>query len=192
MKTDSATKVANGLILLDEVVPRYLALSELSLEDGYEVFNQAFSPTARRPGSAQLLNHLKDQWYSKERDFGMFYLNLDFQHQRMLLEYWDICVGTDPYSDDEQRFLAILNGDDFLDVHCFETEMLHRFLLMAVNNSLNLVHSLEQGEILQQHFERSQLDTYGNSYNWGKFYLSLCEKRVLERTEIIRKAVSYR
>ncbi len=48
MKIDSAAKVANGVTLIDEDVPRYLALSELSLEDGFKVFNQAFSSTTAR------------------------------------------------------------------------------------------------------------------------------------------------
>jgi len=39
------------------------------------------------------------------------------------LEHWNICVGADPYPDDEQRFYAKMNGTDFLDAHCFETEL---------------------------------------------------------------------
>jgi hypothetical protein len=172
--------------LIDEVVPKYLALSSMKMKDSLSLLSVIF-----KRSEPETIDHLKSQWQKKEGEFGSFYLNLDSNHQRMLLQYFDIEVEPDKYAEIEDRILARINGAEEFEIYPFQTHMLNQFLLYANNHSLEEVEVMHDGHILLRHLEQSKLDTYGTGTNWGKFYQYLINQKARERKVLVELTYSY-
>jgi hypothetical protein len=82
-------------IPLDDIlhfIQAYRALEQMPLEDGFAHL-RAITPVI--PGDdekelKELRQHFRNQWYDKNRHFGLFYLNLSHYRQIYLLHLWQI------------------------------------------------------------------------------------------------------
>lgn len=174
-----------ALHLIDEVVPKFLALSDMKMKDSLYHISVIF-----RKSGAKSISHMQSHWKGKKGEFGSFYLNLDDKNQRIVLEYFGIKVEPDKFPNSEDLFMAQLNGKDYFEVYPFETIMLFKFLLMANNHSLEEVEGMEHGHLLLDHLQKSKLSAYGTGVNWGKFYQYLIDHKISERKSIVEYAYS--
>lgn len=156
----------------------YRRLEQMPLEDGFaELACVAKSDLIEE--EKRLRKHFRAHWYSKNRSFGQFYLNLPQYRQIHLLHQWDLTHYEDA-------------------TYLWECERDSRFALMAQAPPLarqlhGLVLFFENHSINRQVAGRIELATlpvdpdrrFGNSTNWGDYILSLAEPGDLLR-QLIR------
>jgi hypothetical protein len=171
-------------IPLDEIqhfIRSYRALEQMPLEDGFAHL-RAISPPILgddQQEEKQLRQHFRNQWYDKERHFGLFYLNLSHDRQIYLLHHWNILdwqdgeyLGTalhNPYF----RVMARPPG---------KALQLHQLLKFFENHGIN--KQLTGGITLTELPPENK--RYGNSANWGDYILSLSNPEGL-----LRELVAY-
>jgi hypothetical protein len=172
-------------MLIDEVVPKYLSLSGMKMKEALSLLPVIFK-------KSEQAEHLQEHWEYKNGEFGSFYLNLDAKHQRMLLEFFGIKVEAEKYPDAEERIMAMINGISSFEIYPFETHMLHQFLLMANNNSIEIVENMPNGQLLIRYLEQSQVNPYGTGVNWGKYYQYLMKQKATERKAVVEFAYSFK
>lgn len=127
--------------------------------------------TLYTPDEKELAEHIKSQWFSHDRDFFEFYLNLDQSTKRLLLCSQGIKVSPEKYADSTMRSLAILfEKKKTYKVFPIETELLTQFCLMGNNHSLDFLKDLDTtGEALNL-VKNSDIDVLGNGRNWCRFW----------------------
>lgn len=67
----------------------YRSLEQLPLEDGFAEL-ACVAKSDQTQEEKRLRKHFREHWYSKERAFGRFYLNLPHYRQIYLLHQWGL------------------------------------------------------------------------------------------------------
>lgn len=155
--------------LLDRAVPQYLDIMQRDTEIIDLWIERTFEGQ-----SQSAVDHLKDQWYGKEGHFDDFYLNLDDDNQRAVLESFDIRVEPEKYADSVERTKALIKGASPWECHPFETYTVFLFLRFAYNHNLEETHTIFTDRLTQ--LENSKVAHYGNGENWGRFYQYLAQQ----------------
>lgn len=166
-------------IPLDEIqhfIRSYRALEQMPLEDGFAHL-RAISPPILgddEKEAKQLRQHFRNQWYDKNRHFGLFYLNLSHYRQIFLLHHW----GIFDWQDSEYVGTALRNS--YFRVMARppgKAIQLHQLLKFFENHGIN--------EQLTDRITLSELPAedkrYGNATNWGDYILSLSDPELLLR-----------
>lgn len=118
-----------------------------------------------------MFRHVMDKWKSKSGDFFDFYLNSSDDVKRWLLEELDIDVEPERYPDYNSRILAcFVDGKSRWEVYPFETEVLHRFMLLGFNNGLDILKNISSSA--WQTVEKLGIEPYGNYLNWSLFWFN--------------------
>lgn len=173
--------------LLDSVIPQYLELTKMSIKS-------SVNEIARICGSLndEKRLHILDQWKSKEGEFAQFYLNCDQKIKRLFLEHFGFELEEEKYRNYQDMFMAQLDGIKDFDLHPFQTVCLDLFLLMANNNSLELVRDQLKSEELWKAVEDSKIDRFGNGTNWGSYYKYLMDGEIEERSLLVENVLTSR
>ena len=154
----------------------YRRLEQMPLEDGFAHL-RAISPVL--PGDddtdlKELRQHFRNQWYSKERHFGLFFLNLSHYRQIYLLQLWNIRDWQD------EEYLGTAQVNTFFRVAGRPPDkalQLHQLLKFFENHGIS--------QQLTSHITLNDLPEpekrYGDSANWGDYILSLTDPEPLLR-----------
>ncbi|SFE88403.1 hypothetical protein [Spirosoma endophyticum] len=153
-------------------IRNYRRLEQMPLEDGFaELACVAKSDQAGE--EKRLRQHFRDHWYSKEKAFGRFYLNLPHYRQIYLLHQWDLLHYEDKaylWECERDGRFALMAQAPVL------AGQLHRLILFFENHGINRqVAAGVELESLPTEFDRR----FGNSANWGDYILSLAEPKDL-------------
>ena len=159
------------LIATDTVlhfIRSYRRLEQAHLEDGFAEL-ACVSADPNEEEQKRLRKHFRDHWYSKERAFGRFYLNLPHYRQIYLLHQWNIR----DYEDDTYLWECRRDGRFALISSPPTTaRQLHRLVLYFENHGINLQPSPDVTlPVVPDVFEKR----FGNSSNWGDYILALPE-----------------
>ena len=154
----------------------YRALEQMPLEDGFAQL-RAISPIIPGDDAAELKElrqHFRNQWYSKDRHFGQFYLNLSHYRQIYLLHRW----GIRDWQDEEYLGTALRNP--FFRIAGrppAKALQLHQLLKFFENYGINpqLTADITLTELPEED------KCFGNSANWGDYILSLTNPEQLLR-----------
>lgn len=159
-------------IPLDDIlqfIRSYRALEQMPLEDGFAHL-RAITPAVLGEAETdleQLRQHFRNQWYTKERHFGLFYLNLSHFRQIYLLHLWNI----QDWQDEEYLGTALRNP--FFRVAGRPPAKalgLHQLVKYFENHGITYwPHS----STLLDHLPQEDGKRYGNAANWGDYILSL-------------------
>ncbi|RIV17461.1 hypothetical protein DYU11_31915 [Fibrisoma montanum] len=166
-------------IPVDEIlhfIRAYRTLEQMPLEDGFAHL-RAISPVVLgedENAMKDLRQHFRNQWYSKERHFGLFYLNLPHYRQINLLHFW----GIRDWQDEEYVGTALRNPVFRLAGRPpAKALQLHQLLKFFENYGINAQPS--------NHIKLDELPAedkrFGNSANWGDYILSLIDPELLLR-----------
>ncbi|WP_019990959.1 hypothetical protein [Rudanella lutea] len=166
-------------IPLDDIfqfIQCYRALEQMPLEDGFAHL-RAISPVVLgedEQAMKDLCQHFRNHWYSKQRHFGSFYLNLPHYRQINLLHFWDIR----DWQDEEYVGTALRNLVFRLTGRPpAKALQLHQLLKFFENYGIN--------EQLTEQIRLTELPDedkrFGNSANWGDYILSLTNPEPLLR-----------
>ncbi|MEZ0612332.1 hypothetical protein ACAW74_27735 [Fibrella sp. WM1] len=146
----------------------YRRLEQLPLEDGFAEL-ACVSTDPDEASEQQLRKHFRAHWYSKERAFGRFYLNLPHYRQLYLLHHWEIVHYEDAtYLWECQRDsrYALVGPPPLL------VRQIHELALYFENHGISLQPSLDVTlPSLPQNFALR----FGNTANWGDYLLALPE-----------------
>lgn len=108
-------------------------------------------------------SHLKDQWHSKSKGFGQFFLNLSWRKKIKLLSIFDLADSAD------LSFLVKKYNhphDEIFDKPEGFSMVASELLMYFENHGINPWPQLGiTEEILPEMKQR-----FGNSYNWAEFY----------------------
>ena len=144
----------------------YRRLEQMPLEDGFAEL--ACVAKSNQPAEEKRLRqHFRNHWYSKERAFGRFYLNLPHYRQLYLLHQWDLIHYEDATylweCERDGRFALMAQAPPL-------ARQLHALVLFFENHGINrqLTPSIEL-ENVPTEFDRR----FGNSANWGEYILSI-------------------
>ncbi len=170
-------------IPLEEIlhfIGSYCQLEELPLEDGFALL-RTITPKVLGENEQELKGlrqHFRNQWYSKERQFGQFYLNLSHYRQVYLLNYW----GIQDWQDEE--YLGTCLRNPFVRVAGrppAKALQLHQLLKFFENHGIN--------QQLTQQITLTELPPdekrFGNATNWGNYILALTDPEPLLRQLIV-------
>lgn len=166
-------------IPLDDIVQfirSYRVLEQMPLEDGFAHL-RAITPVILGEDEAELKElrqHFRDQWYSKERRFGRFFLNLSHYRQVYLLHLW----GIQDWQDEEYIGTALQNP--FFRVAGrppAKALQLHQLVKYFENHGITYWPG--SSTLLDDLPEDNK--RFGNSANWGDYILSLTNPEPLLR-----------
>ncbi|ADB42802.1 hypothetical protein [Spirosoma linguale] len=170
-------------IPLDEIlnfIRAYRTLEQMPLEDGFAHL-RAISPMllGEKEGELkELRQHFRNQWYDKERHFGLFYLNLSHYRQIYLLNHWEIR----DWQDNEYIGMTLRNPYfRIVGRPPAKALQLHQLLKFFENHGINPQLT---GQITLTELPDSD-KRFGNSANWGDYILSLTDPEPLLRQLII-------
>jgi hypothetical protein len=159
-----------------QFIRAYRTLEQMPLEDGFAHL-RAVSPVLPGEDEAEvkeLRQHFRNQWYTKERHFGLFFLNLSHFRQIYLLHLWDIRDWQD------EEYLGTALRNPFFRITGrppAQAWQLHQLIKFFENHSINpqptpqiTLSELPEGD-----------KRFGNSANWGDYILSLANAEPLLR-----------
>ncbi len=154
----------------------YRTLEQMPLEDGFAQL-RTISPVLPNDDEAELKElrqHFRNQWYTKERHFGMFYLNLSHYRQLYLLHMWNICDWQD------EEYLSTALQNPFFRIvgrPPAKALQLHQLIKFFENHGINsqLTPQITLTELPEDD------KRFGNSANWGDYILSLANPEPLLR-----------
>ena len=144
----------------------YRRLEQMHLEDGFaELACVAKSDQAGE--EKRLRQHFRNHWYSKERGFGRFYLNLPHYRQLYLLHQWDLVHYEDATylweCERDGRFALMAEVPPL-------AKQFHQLILFFENHGIN--KQVTATIVLDSLPIESDLQ-FGNSANWGDYILLL-------------------
>lgn len=168
---DSTNSLVNTLGL----VKHYRRL-ELSTYDEFKVFlERTFK------NDADLVDHLFYKWKYHKKSFGSWFLNLGTENKIKVLHQFGI---VDPQ--DEEFFKLIKEDEElilFFDEAPDTVRLLNSVLLFFCNTNLQNLSGLKFSIKIP-----SGNKAYGNTANWGDFFLSL--KTTQEQENIVIRAIT--
>ncbi|WP_225309723.1 hypothetical protein [Larkinella humicola] len=157
-------------------IESYRNLEKMPLEDGFAHL-RAITPSIlgeNEEDLKELRQHFRNHWYSKNRAFGQFYLNLSHYRQVYLLNHWNIF----DWQDEEYTGTCLRNP--FVRVAGrppAKAFQLHQLVKFFEN------HGISQ-DLLDQ-FSLPPIDDFdkrfGNATNWGDYVLTLTDPEPLLR-----------
>lgn len=144
----------------------YRRLEQMPLEDGFAEL-RCVATSDDKKEEQRLRNHFRAHWYSKERAFGRFYLNLPHYRQIYLLHQWDI-----KNYEDAMYLLECSRDSRFalMGPPPATTRQLHELVKFFENHSIG--HEPSSDVFLSDLPDDSD-KRFGNSANWGDYVLSL-------------------
>jgi hypothetical protein len=156
----TALSAAALLIRLNMLLSGYRKLEVAPLETGFEVI--------KRTAKSYQVNHLCGHWRSKKKDFGAYYLNLDYKCQFSLLNSFGI------YDDIDKAFIAEFEADERKMLFVRPKGILkaaHAVLIFFNNHGIS-TNPAGDGSV-NLNVLPAKNKQYGNSANWGAYMLAL-------------------
>lgn len=145
----------------------YRRLEQMPLEDGFAELRCLTESDNETRSDLLLQQHFRNQWFSKERAFGRFYLNLPHYRQIYLLHHWGIQGAEDSiYLFDSVRNPAFALMEKPPAVVWQLQELVKFFENHGINEQLTPSIRLA---ILPHDVNKR----FGNAANWGDYILSL-------------------
>ena len=141
----------------------YRRLEQMPLEDGFAEL-RCVATSDDKTEEQRLRKHFRAHWYSKERAFGRFYLNLPHYRQIYLLNQWDIKDyenATYLWECSRDSRFALMGPPPAT------ARQLHELVKFFENHSIG--HEPSLGVVLSDLPEDSD-KRFGNSANWGITY----------------------
>ena len=166
-------------IPLDDIlrfIGQYRSLEQMPLEDGFAHLRviSPLMPGEEETALTELRQHLRNQWYTKERQFGQFFLNLSHYRQIYLLQAWNICDWQD------EEYVGTASRNPFFRVAgrppatALQLHQLVKFFENhGINSQLTPQITLTELPVPDKRF--------GNASNWGDYVLSLAQPEPLLR-----------
>ena len=159
----------------------YRQLEQLPLEDGFALL-RTITPEVLGDNEKELKElrqHFRNQWYSKERGFGQFYLNLSHYRQVYLLNFWQIQDWQD------EEYLGTCLRNPFVRVAGrppAKAFQLHQLLKYMENHGINpqLTDEITLTDLPEMK------KRFGNSANWGDYILAMSDPEPM-----LRHLISY-
>jgi len=146
----------------------YRRLEQLPLEDGFAEL-ACLSTDQNGERQNELRKHFRAHWYSKERAFGRFYLNLPHYRQTYLLHQWDII----DYEDGTYLWECQRDGQfALMGPPPLTTRRLHELVLYFENHGISLRPT---PDVVLPSVPDVFAQRFGNAANWGDYILSLPE-----------------
>ena len=140
----------------------YRDFERLPLKDGYALITAALKTY---PGHEHQVSHLCDHWRWKKREFGAFWLNLDYRLILCFLKYWYFDVeGADAYVN---RIDTDARSAMFLEPPVL-AKTLRDVVLFFGNHSLDVSTFID---LLGFAPVPPAKNRFGNGTNWGKAIL---------------------
>ena len=144
----------------------YRRLEQLPLEDGFAEL-RCLTESGKDVGDLSLQQHFRNHWFSKDRAFGQFYLNLPHYRQIYLLHHW----GIEGAEDTMYLFDSIRNpAFALMEKPPVIVWQLHELVKFFENHGINeqLTPNIRLAVLPDEMDKR-----FGNTANWGDYILSL-------------------
>lgn len=141
-----------------EFIKRYRAMEQGPFAGGQLLINQVATSWQR--------SHLHDQWKSKKKNFGDFFLNLDSELQIKFLQRFGI------NDNEDQAYLDLVENKPVAALWActpIKHQLLRNLLLFFCNHGIN--HQVTPAISLDKLPAKTK--RFGNSKNWGDYILSL-------------------
>lgn len=165
MQLESAVEPAPDKLLKDALVfiNMYRRFEQLPYPNAFDILCRLVSA-----GDAR---HTCDQWKSKKRQFGSFFLNLSNDTRIGFLKLWQI---EDP-SFDEYLDLKKNNYERYIFAQEPPVlEAMSNLLIFFLNHGIRVKPAGDSPLLLPAHtIPKSDAKCYGDSTNWGKYILGL-------------------
>lgn len=185
---DTKPTTSELAIVLRQFITAYRSFEKSKLSDGYLLIRHLLKNTS-------LASHLCDHWRWKKKDFGVFWLNLDYKHQIKFLRYWDL-----DHSDNERYLIEQAEKEKNMqeadenqkftlsDAIAASPILPKKFydVLVFFNNNGICDHE-HKGIILPKKPAKNK--DYGNARNWGDYFLSLNSEQEDQLLEAILNTV---